>query len=136
MKKLLFFFIVAAISGTGCKKDRDCKFNSENIQGSYKIVSIVSREDASSPEEDELAYLDACERDDILHFNDGGIYLLEDAGEICTPSNSFGSTWAISGNNLIVNTELFEVENFSCSGFTLTQTESDGGYYKVKLTED
>lgn len=134
MKKILLFALVALIAGTGCKKDNGCKLDEDGIDGSYKIVSFVTKANASATEVNEFATLDACEKDDILHFNGGNVYMLQDAGVVCTPTTQFNSTWSISGNNLTVNGEIYQIVNYSCSGFTLQQTDNTGGYEKIGLS--
>ena len=121
---------------SGCSKDDDdddCELTQAGLQGSYKITGVSYKPDAVSPAEDEYATWDACQKDNlvILSANFQGSY--SDAGVQCTPPQDETATWMYNSSTnqlmfqaLVVNFT-GDVENFSCSGMTVSITGSTPG---------
>ena len=128
MEKIFLFALVAVLSGTSCKKDKnECKLNSEDIMDTYSVTHVYEKANASATEVDVFPTWDQCERDDTYDFSGGGVYIVTDVGNLCSPNNSFTGTWALSGNNITVNGVTYAISNYSCSGMTLTTTNATTG---------
>ncbi len=123
---ILMAFILTTLLNLSCKKEkRDCSFTSANVVGSYKISTIKYKASASAPEQDGTQFFESCELDDITSFNSNGTYTYTDAGVKCDPTGDGTGTWSVSGSNLVTDGDSAPVSNFSCSGFTISQTDID-----------
>lgn len=87
-----------------CKKEKKeentCTANQQGIAGTYRLTALKYKMSATSPEQDYLIYLDACERDDLITLNANGTYSYQDAGTSCSPSNNDSGTWSVNGNTI------------------------------------
>jgi hypothetical protein len=103
MKKVLLV-IVSGATLFGCKKEKantsGCAIDVANLSGAYKLTALQYKSDANTAAVDYLAFLDDCEKDNILHLNSNGSYKEEDAGTVCTPSETSVGTWQLHGNTL------------------------------------
>jgi hypothetical protein len=129
MKKTNRFLLLLLSSVTllniSCKKDKttsSCTLTDANFEGSYKIGTIKYKLSSSAPEVDGTSYLKACTLDDVTTFNTNHTFTYTDAGTKCNPAGDNTGTWSISGTTLTVNTDSEPISNFSCSGFTLSQS--------------
>lgn len=140
MKKLLIITSALVVVFSSCKKDDPlptCNLDNNGILGGYKVTSILYKANATAPELDIFALYDACEKDDIITFVSNGVYTVTEGATSCTPTNADSGTWSLSGSTLTLDgTEGGVVSNFSCSGFTMTQTiASTGEVTKVTLVK-
>lgn len=87
-----------------CKKDKDpepdCSITIQNLSGSYKLTALKYKPNATAPEIDYLAFMDACEKDDVVVLKTNGTYDYNDAGTVCTPSGTNNGTWSVNGNTI------------------------------------
>ena len=103
MKKTLLV-IVSGIAFFACKKEKadtpGCPVTMENIAGSYKLTALQYRLNPNAAPADYLAYLDTCEKDNIINLKSDGTYQEDDAGAVCVPSGTTLGTWALHGDTL------------------------------------
>jgi len=127
MKKIFLILAIGAFALTSCKKNKDkksCTLTEANLVGSYKVASVKYKASASDPEMDYTdQYLEACEKDDITTFNANHTYAYTDAGTTCTPAGDATGDWSLSGNTVTSDGDAATLENFSCSGFTVSGTD-------------
>jgi hypothetical protein len=87
-----------------CKKEksdsRGCSINMTNLSGAYKLTALQYKSTATSAALDYMAFMDDCEKDDIIILNSNGVYDYKDAGTVCTPEKKEHGTWQLSGNVL------------------------------------
>jgi len=128
MKKSLIFSFGLFFLLSCKKKDAPaptCNRDVAGISGTYKITAIRYKATPTATEVDYYAFLlpNPCDKDDLYAFNSNGTYVINDAGIICVPSNSYNSTWSLSGNIITIDGDPGNIDNFSCS--TLTVSASD-----------
>ena len=127
MKRLFVFTFILGFMFMSCKKDKDksCELSEQNIQGSYKLTSFKYKASSTTPEIDALnTILEPCKRDDIVILLPNKTYQYKDAGTQCQPNGDVEGKWSLSGNSLILGSEVANVESFSCSGFTISTKDS------------
>ncbi|MBI5371731.1 MAG: lipocalin family protein [Sphingobacteriales bacterium] len=125
MRKLLALSLIV-FAFASCKKDKEnCTLSQASLAGSYKMTAIKYKASASSPELDFFndAFIDACDRDNILTFAAGGTYTITDAGIVCTPDSNDSGVWTLTGTTIAVDGEPGTVENFSCNSFKVKTTD-------------
>jgi hypothetical protein len=133
MKKLLFSVTLAALTLISCKKDKDeCATNSDTLAGNYRITSAQYKQTPTSTSIDYLAFLDACERDDIYALVAGGVFNYQDAGTVCVPPGGYSGTWSYTGTTLTIDGEATTIQSFDCT--TLVTVFSDVNTAGDKLT--
>jgi len=103
----------------GCKKENDntpgCPITVESLSGAYKLTALQYKAGASAAPSDYLAYMDDCEKDNILHLRDDGTYLEDDAGTVCTPAETSDGTWQLHGKTLTSDGKLNgTIASFDC----------------------
>lgn len=131
MKKVLLGMVVLAALAS-CKKDeKKCDLNSTNILGSYKVTASVYKENNSTPEVNEFANWDACQKDDVTTLNSNGSAIATDAGTVCDPNGTYTSTWALVGDRLTIDGEVATVTSFDCGGMTVKFEGPDPGEYTI-----
>ncbi|MEO6868029.1 MAG: lipocalin family protein [Ginsengibacter sp.] len=137
MKKILVFTFILGFTIMSCKKDKDksCALTEQNLLGSYKLTSMKYKASASTPEvEARDTFLDPCEKDDIITLLSNHTYQYKDAGTQCQPNGDYNGDWSLNGNSFSVDGDVANMDNFTCSGFTI----SAEGYYqdgdKVTMT--
>jgi hypothetical protein len=88
-----------------CKKEKsstsECSISLTGLSGSYKLTALQYKASANASPVDYLAFMDDCEKDDILILKNNGTYNVNDVGTVCTPSNAQNGTWKLNGNTLI-----------------------------------
>jgi Lipocalin-like domain len=140
MKKinwLLILLIGATSFVLSCKKKdkvNTCTLNEANFAGSYKIESIKYKLTPTSSEVDGTSFVDPCELDDVITFNAGNTYTYTDAGTACSPNGDDAGTWSLSGSSLTVDGTAAPVENFSCTGYSASQTDFNTTGDKIIIT--
>jgi Lipocalin-like domain len=140
MKKLYCLTVLlfgATSFFTSCKKNdktNTCALNEANFSGSYKIESVKYKLSSTTPEIDGTSFFDACEIDDVTTFKTDHTYTYTDAGTTCTPSGDDNGTWSLSGSNLTVDGAAEPVANFSCTGFTVSETDVNTTGDKITIT--
>lgn len=111
-----------------CQKEsaEECNLNASSIAGTYRLKSITYKMTSSSPEQDYLLLLDACERDDVFVMNANGTYQRNDAGISCIPDGSSIGTWSIQGNAFISDGVISGlIERFDCKSLVVYSTDND-----------
>jgi hypothetical protein len=105
--------LIAITSGSmliSCKKEKsstsECSISLTGLSGSYKLTALQYKASANAPAVDYLAFMDDCEKDDILILKSDGTYNVNDVGTVCTPSNAQNGTWRVEGNTLTSDGEL------------------------------
>lgn len=140
MKKL-FLALTAGIflmAGSSCKKDdkNNCGITVANVAGTYKILKVMYKVNASTPEVDytNVAF-QSCELDDLHILNANGTYTYQPAGVECAPPlGTSTDTWSLSGNTLTVEGETFTISSFDCSTLTFTASDYDTPGDKATFT--
>lgn len=120
MKKIGLAVTLLAFIMTGCKKDKNCDLSAANFVGAYKLVALKYKADAATPEVDEYATMDACEKDDVIFFNAVGTITYSDAGTQCVPPGDDTGFWSLVGTALDLDGENATVAYFDCNSTTLT----------------
>lgn len=77
-----------------------CKINMASLAGTYKLTALQYKINATATPVNYLDYMDDCEKDNILTLKSNGTYDSDDAGTVCTPSETGHGTWQVSGNTL------------------------------------
>lgn len=132
MLKNSLWVIALAFIFIGCKKDsKTCALTTENVAGTYKMTHSYFKATGSNIEVDEFTGRDACERDDLFIFSANGNYTFQDAGVLCDGPYQETGAWSLNGNVISIDGEAGTVDAFSCSGMTVSYTESDGTYRNV-----
>jgi hypothetical protein len=125
----VFSAAVAAVCIFSCKKNNDtpaCAADMSHIAGTYKLTALQYQPSSSAAAQDYYAYLDDCQKDDLLVLNANGSYDYKDMGTVCTPSGSEQGSWQIKNNQLIATgTELNTgtISSYDCK--TLVYYASD-----------
>jgi hypothetical protein len=131
MKKLSILSLLALLILGSCKKDTPssttCTYNTASVLGSYKTTSLLYKADAVTPEEELFSLYPDCQKDDLLTFNSNGTYTVSEGATSCNPTNADSGTWSVSGNNMILDGETVEIQNFSCSSFKVKLTDAVTG---------
>jgi len=87
-----------------CKKEKtdsfQCSTSMTGLSGSYKLTALQYKSDPSAVPADYLAFMDDCEKDDILILNSDGAYDYNDAGTVCAPNGTQHGSWAVNGSTL------------------------------------
>ncbi len=103
---------------TSCEKDKsedNCTLTKNNLAGTYKLTELKYKPSATLPEQDFLALMEECEKDDLLILNSNGTYNYTDVGITCTPPGTNTGTWNLTGNSL-QSDGIFEgeISSFDC----------------------
>jgi hypothetical protein len=103
MKRTLMV-MASSIVFFACKKEKDntsgCSVTMENLSGAYKLTALQYMASANAAPSDYLAYMDDCEKDDILNLRNNGTYKEDDAGTVCDPIKTAEGSWQLHGNTL------------------------------------
>ncbi len=128
MKKLIICSLFLSVLATSCKKDdKNCDLNAANFAGTYKFTALTYKANTATPPVDEFAFLDACEKDDIIIFNANNTSSYTDAGVVCVPDGNGTGTWSLTGSTALIDGEIATVASFDCTGMTLTFAGTDPG---------
>lgn len=97
----LLLIVAAAMTLASCKKEKSaqtCQRTTTGISGSYKLQSLEYKMTPTATPVDFMAFLDPCEKDDIIQLKNDGTWMYTDAGSVCTPPGADNGTWTLSGN--------------------------------------
>lgn len=102
-----------------CKKEKEntprCPITAENLSGAYKLTALQYKTSANAAPSDYLAYMDDCEKDDIINLKNNGTYKEDDAGTVCDPVKTAEGTWQVHGNTLTSDGTLHgTISSFDC----------------------
>ncbi len=116
--KMVCIAILSVFLLSACKKDpveQDCQRTLAGISGSYKLTSLQYKMNASATPVDYLAFMDACEKDDVIVLKANGTYDYNDVGTVCTPSGTDNGVWSVAGN-VITSDGMVNgvIESFDC----------------------
>lgn len=119
IKKRAFLTVAVLATLVSCKKEKaaqPCERTTAGISGSYKLKSIEYRMTPTATPVDFMAFLDPCEKDDIIQLKNDGTWIYTDAGSVCTPSNADNGTWSLSGD-VITSDGLVSgtIQSYDCS---------------------
>jgi len=102
--KLVLMVMAYGSTFFSCKKEKSsepgCAVSIENLSGSYKLTALQYKASADAAPADYLAFMDDCEKDDILILKSDGAYDYNDTGTICSPNGTGHGTWQVNGNTL------------------------------------
>lgn len=101
MTKWAMITFLSVVSLASCKKEKSaqsCERTTAGISGSYKLQSIEYKMTPTATPVDFMAFLDPCEKDDIIQLKNDGTWVYTDAGAVCTPPGADNGTWTLSGN--------------------------------------
>lgn len=127
MKKVLFGLLsLALITTTACKKSKDAPaFTKENVAGTYKLDKVTFKV-GSSEQDITSAWIDDCEKDDILTLKVDLTFTSEDAGEEC--SGDYSGTWSIpAANKFELDGETYDVTTWDGTTLGAGQSYDFGG---------
>jgi hypothetical protein len=128
MKKLILIAIACFSILSACKKDEDPS-KTDLLCGKYwKMESLTAK--AGTLSIDMLNTIDACDRDDIMKFNNNGTYVTDTKMkcDISEPQSTTG-TWSFNSDETILtqDQDSFKIEALTGSTMKLTYTGiSDG----------
>lgn len=127
MKKTFFLFIVSAISFSSCKKDSvansNCTPSDASIPGNYKLTAVKYKASAAATEADwfnDPSYYAPCDKDDIYTLSSNHTAQITDAGIVCSPSNSYSTTWYYSNSTFTFDGDSYNVDAYTCNSFTIS----------------
>jgi hypothetical protein len=111
MKALVIFFSFFLL--VSCKKDADKPAEEivptiQNVQGTYIQTGLTSQSGT-----DMWMNVPACKKDDTYSLQSNGSYEVNDAGQACTPSGSFVSTWTLNSYTLSLGAINYTIESFT-----------------------
>jgi hypothetical protein len=102
--KLAFATLVISSIILSCKKEKNndggCSITMSSLSGTYKLTSLKYKVNGTTAEQDFLAFMDDCEKDDLIILNQNGNYNYQDAGSVCSPDNSSSGEWALHGRTI------------------------------------
>jgi hypothetical protein len=101
MKKWAPFTWIALLALASCEKEKSaqpCERTTAGISGSYKLQSLEYKMTPTSAPVDFMAFLDPCEKDDIIQLRNDGTWIYTDAGTVCAPAGTGNGTWTLNGN--------------------------------------
>lgn len=129
MKKLFLIVSVSILAFSSCNKDNDenqCPATAASLAGSYKLTALKYKANASTPEVDWFAAIDACKKDDIYNLTATMGFSIQDAGTVCVPSGSYDNgAWTLTGNE--INMDGFysgTIVSYDCSNLVLSQADA------------
>jgi hypothetical protein len=129
MKKTILALSVLTLVLASCKKDNKNEPTTptkENLTGTYKLTAFTMTYNGISMDYFNTS-MEACDKDDLYHLNADNSYALEDAGTVCSPSNSYtGGTWSLQ-NNTTINLDGQIATIKSWNGKTLVVEGNDSG---------
>lgn len=128
MKKTFLIISLLTLIFSACKKSSPgittCALTEANFEGTYKVSSVKYKLSANAAEVDGTGViLQSCELDDITTFSANHTFAYSDIGVQCNPNGSYTGTWNLSGNSLTLDGDVSTIENFSCTGFQIVQSD-------------
>lgn len=98
--------VVVSCTLVACQKEKSetgdpkCSISMTGLAGTYKLTALQYRQNASAAPVDYLAYMDACEQDNLLILKSDGTYEYRDLGTICPDAEPNTGTWEVNGHQL------------------------------------
>lgn len=136
MKKTLIPLVLSVVLFSySCSKSKsdNCKISFKSIAGEYKIVSIHLK-GSDGTDEDVLAGVPDCAKDDHIRFDLNGYLYFKDVGLVCDPLNNYISTWTVDGNTIHFEDAIAEIKSFNCVDLVIVGTETDEGVTYTQTT--
>lgn len=127
--RLLILLGVLFTGFTACQGDNNdgqtsTVITKEKIAGQYKITTITVKS-GTEPEEDLLAQMDACQRDNVVTFNLNSTYSNSDVGIVCNPPGGDDGIWDLPNST-----------TFSLDGIGMTIKSFAGGKLDLTYTDN
>lgn len=126
---------------SSCKKEdnKNCStLDTNGLIGTYRITAATVTTGSSTADVlNDPQYFSPCSRDDVYVLGANGVLTINDAGVVCSPSNSGTSQWAVMSTSLEMDGDFYTVENYSCSGMDLVQSGVVNGVlmtFRVRMT--
>ncbi|WP_106601637.1 lipocalin family protein [Chitinophaga ginsengisoli] len=107
--KWALMVMVSTSMFVSCKKDKDedkpsgCEISKTNLVGSYKLTALEYKQSATAQPVNYLAFMEDCEKDDILVLGNDGNYENKDAGTVCESHEVQKGTWDVVGHTININ---------------------------------
>ncbi|MBS1566968.1 MAG: lipocalin family protein, partial [Bacteroidetes bacterium] len=102
---ILLGMTIIGLAFSSCKKDKNtdngCSADMPHVAGTYKLTALQYQQSASAIPQNYLAFIDDCEKDDLLVLNTDGTYDYQDKGTTCDPSGSMHGKWSIRDGRFI-----------------------------------
>jgi hypothetical protein len=128
MKKVLFGLLsLTLIVATSCKKSKDAPaLTKENVAGQWGLDKVTFKYGSGSEQDITSAYVDDCEKDDIITLKVDLTYDSHDAGVECT--GDYSGTWSLpAANKFEMDGEQFDVTQWDGSNLALSEAYDFGG---------
>ncbi|MGO4288986.1 lipocalin family protein [Chitinophaga sp. RAB17] len=118
--------LIAMTAGTmifACKKEKsstpECSINVTSLSGAYKLTALQYKASATAAPVDYLAFMEPCEKDDIITLKSDGTYKYNNAGTVCESDKIGDGTWQLSGNTLTSDGQLNgTIASYDCKTLT------------------
>ena len=135
MKNLIIGSFCLALLSISCKKSTDAPpaLTKENVAGNYKIIGAIIKTQGE-PDQDIFAGAQACQKDDITHFNVDGTIFGTDDGTVCDPAGGWTGTWSLQGTNIYFDDVQMTVSKWDGSILEITYATEGGGIPWSRIT--
>ncbi len=123
MKKSILALSLFAVLFTSCDKDEPANITptTTNLVGTYQFNKIAAV--SGTTETDVTSQLMACNRDDQSKLNANMSYNYIDAGTVCSPSDSYSGTWALTNSTTFdLDGDIYTIRRFNGKSLEVTQT--------------
>ena len=127
MKKVLFGLLsLTLIVATSCKKSKDAPaLTKENLAGQWGLDKVTFKY-ASSEQDVTSAWVDDCEKDDIVTLKVDFTYDSHDAGVECT--GDYSGTWGLpAAQKFELDGDQYDVTTWDGSTLGISQAYDFGG---------
>ncbi|MDO6433863.1 lipocalin family protein [Flavitalea sp. BT771] len=134
MKKTVLFFVISGavvqIINVCSKKNDAQSYTVKQLAGTYKLTASTST--SSGITVDNVAQMDACEKDDLMKLQEDSTIVFVDAGIQCASGGDYSAKFTVKGNLLIQSpgtdyADKATIKSFSGSTQVLTTAEKDQG---------
>ena len=134
MKRVLFLIAVTSSMNSCKKKVQNVNISAENIAGTYQLVAYTLKS-STVPEQDAMAFMDECEKDDLYKLNPDNSFQYVDAGIMCDPNGDFTGNWELNGDVISFYGEVGNITKFDGTILEITTTSTiSGDTYTKKST--
>ncbi|HYC28425.1 MAG TPA: hypothetical protein VEB42_06400 [Chitinophagaceae bacterium] len=127
MKKVLFGLLsLTLIVATSCKKSKDAPaLTKENVAGQWMLDKVTFKY-ASSEQDITSAWVDDCEKDDVITLKVDFTYDSKDEGVECT--GDYSGTWGLpAANKFELDGDQYDVSTWDGSSLAISQAYDFGG---------
>jgi hypothetical protein len=126
--KVLCPVVISLLCLSSCSREPDetqlCSTNMTTLSGTYKLTAIKYKATPATAEVDYLAFMEDCEKDDLVTLNPNGTYNYKDAGTSCAPKGDESGTWSLSGNTVYSDGIVGgTIESFDCKTLVVFVTD-------------